>query len=55
MKMCIRMGITLLKIVIWGYKSSVLWSHITFYDDHEAEDLPPKMTIIKSYPLNLNP
>ena len=26
MKPCIRIGITVLKIVIWGGKSSVLWS-----------------------------
>ena len=55
MKMCIRMGITVLKIVIWGYKSSVLWSQITFYGDHETKDLLPKMTVLKSHPLNLNP
>ena len=28
---CIRMGLTELKIVIWGGKSSVLWLQITFF------------------------
>ena len=28
-----RIGITVLKIVIWGGKSSVLWSEISFYGD----------------------
>ena len=31
MKSCIRMGITVLKFVIWGGKSCVLWSQIAFY------------------------
>ena len=30
-KKCIKMGITVLKIVIWGGKSSVLWLQIAFY------------------------
>ena len=30
-KKCIRMGIIVLKIVIWGDKSSVLWTEIAFY------------------------
>ena len=63
MKKCIRMGITVLKIVIWGGKSSVLWLQIAFYSsadallwneisDHKTDDLPLQMTILKSYPLN---
>ena len=28
---CIKMEITGLKIVIWGGKSSVLWSQVAFY------------------------
>ena len=30
-------GITVLKIVIWGGKSSVLWSQIAFYGNAMAE------------------
>ena len=30
-KKCIRLGITALKIVIWGSKLLVLWSQIVFY------------------------
>ena len=33
---CIRMRITVLKIVFWGGKSSVLWSQITFYGSVDA-------------------
>ena len=50
---CIRMGITVLKTVIWGGKLSALCSHIAFYgladvfqwneiSDHKTDDLPPK-------------
>ena len=50
------MGITVLKIVIWGGKSSVLWSQTAFnssadvsqYNDHKTEDLPPQMTILNT-------
>ena len=35
---CIRMGITVLKIVIMGCKSSVLWSQIAFYQNRAAND-----------------
>ena len=49
------MGITAFKIVIWGGKSAVLRSQITFYgsadasplneiSDHKTADLPPQMT-----------
>ena len=31
MKKCFRMGITVLKIVIWRGKLPVLWSQIAFY------------------------
>ena len=41
---CIIMGITVVKMVLWGGKSSVLWSHIAFYID----DLPPQMTTWKA-------
>ena len=30
---CIRMGITIFKIFIWGGMSLVIWSEITFYAD----------------------
>ena len=36
MKKCIRMGITVLKIVIWGGKTSVLRSQISFYGSADA-------------------
>ena len=38
MNKCIRMGITAFKFVIWGGKSAVLRSQITFYGD--ADVLP---------------
>ena len=50
----IRMGITVLKIVIWGGKSSVLRLQIAFYGSAEeisylkTYNLPPQMTILKS-------
>ena len=31
---CTRMGTTVLKIVIWGGKSSNLWSQIAFYSSN---------------------
>ena len=34
-KMCIRMGITIFKMFIWGGISSVIWSEITFYGSAE--------------------
>ena len=43
-KKCIRMGITMLEIVIWRGKLSVLWLQIS---DHEMDDLPHKMTILR--------
>ena len=53
MNECIRMGITELKIVIWGWKLSVLWSKIAFYSSahapHKTDNLPPQMTILSSY------
>ena len=33
---CIRMGITAFKCVIWGGKSTFLWSQITFYGSTDA-------------------
>ena len=36
MNKCIRMGITAFKFVIWGGKSAVLRSQITFYDSADA-------------------
>ena len=44
------MGITALKIVSWGGKSSVIWSQIvtnkTKFPIHKTDDLPPQMTIL---------
>ena len=51
------MGNTILNIVIWGGKSSVLWSYILFYGsavallenencNQKANDLPPTMANI---------
>ena len=50
------MGITVLKIIIYGRKLSVLWSQIAFYDshyiyDHQTDDLPRQMTILKTVTL----
>ena len=36
MKKCIKMGITVLKIVVWGGRSLVLWSQIAFYSSAKA-------------------
>ena len=55
---CIRMGITVLKIVIWKGKLSALLSQIVFYGStdvlaynkisaHKTTSLPPQMTIWK--------
>ena len=55
----IRMGLTVMKIVIWGGKSSILWSQITFYgsavaspynkiSNHKANNLHPQMTILNT-------
>ena len=35
-KKCIRMGITIFKIYIWGGISSVVWSEITFYSSADV-------------------
>ena len=35
-KKCIRMGITIFKMFIWGGVSSVIWSEITFYGSADA-------------------
>ena len=58
-KSALEMGITVLKTVIWGDKSSVLWSQIPFYGSanahlknkisiHKTDDLPPQMTILQT-------
>ena len=54
---CIRMGITVFKIVIRRHKKWVLWSRIAFYgticassknkiSDYKTNDLPPQMTML---------
>ena len=50
------MGITVLKIVIWGGKSSVLWSEIANkISNHKTDNLPPQNDNFEdSYPLNLS-
>ena len=53
------MGIIVMKIVISGGKSLGFWSKFAFYgsanvppiSDHNTDDLPTPMTILKSYPL----
>ena len=46
----VHKGITVLKIVIWGGESSVLWSQIAFYEisDLKTNDSPPQITILKT-------
>ena len=39
MKKCIRIGITVIKIVIWEGKSSVLRAQIAFYGSPDASPL----------------
>ena len=62
MNKCIRMGITAFSFVIWGGKSAVLWSQITFYgfanaspyndiSNRKTADLPPQMTNLNAEPL----
>ena len=49
--MCIRMGIIIFIIFIWGGISSVIWSNIRFYlnefSDHITDDIPPQINILK--------
>ena len=62
-KECIRMGITVFQIFIWGGLSSVILLETTFYgssdaspyneiSNHITDDIPPQMKILNSYPLN---
>ena len=50
----IRMGITILEIIIWGGKSLFLWSQIAeaspsnYFSDHKTNDLSPQMTILST-------
>lgn len=52
-------GIPVLKIVIWGGKSSVLWSEISVKGavnavcDNKTDDLSPQMTILITFIPNL--
>ena len=56
-KKCIRMRKIVLKIVIWGGKSSNICTNIAFYgsagmslsneiSDYKTDDLPPQLTIL---------
>ena len=56
---CIRMGITIFKILIWGGISSDIRSEITSYDsalaslqnyisDHMSNDIPPQKKILNT-------
>ena len=63
--LCIRMGITILKIIIWGGISSDMRSEVTFlapltrhrkfkFSFHISNDIPPQMRNFEySYPLNV--
>ena len=55
MENCIRMGITVLKIVIWLVKLLILWLEFVFYSfadtlfpNLKTNDLPAQMTILKT-------
>ena len=58
MKKCIRMGITVLKIVLWGGKLLVLWSQTAFMTllvcrrqtkfPTKKKKLLPQMTILST-------
>ena len=59
MRKLIRIGITVLKIDLWGGKLLVVWSQIAFYgyadmsllneiSDHKTDDLPPPMSILSA-------